>query len=74
VTDAVAEAPEPTPAEPAVQESGHIEEQGEDAAAEPAEPDHEGILERLAEHIRTVAASEKQDVTELLAFLASHGL
>ena len=39
-----------------------------------AEPDHKSLLHELAGHIRTVAASGKKDVTELLAFLASHGL
>ena len=67
--------PEPaeTPAEPVIQGSEHIQERGEDEAV-PAEPDHKGLLHELAGHIRVVAASEKQDVTELLAFLASHGL
>ena len=40
----------------------------------PAEPDHKGLLHELAGHIRTVAASGKKDVTELLAWLASKGL
>ena len=42
------------------------------AAAPPA--DHESLLHELAAHIRTVAASSRKDVTELLAFLASKGL
>ena len=33
-----------------------------------------GLLEEAAELIRAVAASEHKDITELLAFLASHGL
>ena len=46
------------------------------AAPEPAPvaPDHEGMLHELAAHIRTVAASPAKDVTELLAWLASHHL
>ena len=46
------------------------------AAAEPAVPpvDHKGLLEEAAELIRAVASSAKKDTTELLAFLASHGL
>ncbi len=32
------------------------------------------LLEELAAHIRSAAASEEKDITELLAFLASHGL
>ena len=38
-----------------------------------AEPDHKSLLHELAGHIRTVAASGKKDVTELLAWLASQG-
>ena len=45
-----------------------------DAMPEPAPVDHKGLLHELAGHIRTVAASGKKDVTELLAFLASHRL
>jgi hypothetical protein len=82
VTEAAAgpAAPEETPAEPVVQGSEHIQEHGEDEAAvpageaAPAEPDHKGLLHELAGHIRVVAASAEKDVTELLAFLASHGL
>ena len=32
------------------------------------------LLEELAAHVRSVAASAERDITELLAFLASHGL
>ena len=42
------------------------------AAADPVNP--QTLLEELAAHVRSVAASAQQDVTELLAFLASHGL
>ena len=37
-------------------------------------PDPASLLEEAAELIRSVAASAQQDVTELLSFLASHGL
>jgi hypothetical protein len=40
----------------------------------PPGPDPATLLEQAAELIRTVAASSQRDVTELLAFLASHGL
>ena len=43
------------------------------AAPAPA-PAHLGLLAELAELCRDVAASAEKDVTELLAFLASHGL
>jgi hypothetical protein len=71
--------PAETAAEPVVLGSEHIEESGEDEAvpepdAAPAEPDHKALLHELAGHIRTVAASGKKDVTELLAWLASKRL
>ena len=37
-------------------------------------PDPAGLLEETAALIRTVAASAQKDISELLAFLASHGL
>lgn len=37
-------------------------------------PDPATVLEHLAEAVRGVAASTQKDITELLAFLASHGL
>ena len=40
----------------------------------PAPPAPTGLLEELAALIRGLAALEHQDITELLAFLASHGL
>jgi len=40
----------------------------------PPKPDPAVVLEQAAELIRTVAASAQKDITELLAFLASHGL
>lgn len=40
----------------------------------PPQPDPAVLLEQLAGAIRGVAASVQKDVTELLAFLASHGL
>lgn len=40
----------------------------------PVPVDHKSLLEQLAGHVREVAASEQQDITELLAFLASNGL
>jgi hypothetical protein len=40
----------------------------------PVPVDPQGLLEKLAEAIRSCAASVEQDITELLAFLASHGL
>lgn len=43
-------------------------------APAPSHHHHRGLLEEAADLIRTVAASPKKDVTELLAFLASHGL
>ena len=46
------------------------------AAQQPAAaaPGHASLLDELAGAVRNVAASSKKDVTELLAFLASHGL
>ena len=44
------------------------------APAPPPAPSPQSLLEELAGHIRTVAASAQKDITELLAFLASHGL
>ena len=41
------------------------------APAPAADPD---LLEKIAEAIRSCAASGEKDITELLAFLASHGL
>ena len=43
-------------------------------APAPAPVDHKELLEEAAELIRAVASSAKKDTTELLAFLASHGL
>lgn len=40
----------------------------------PPKPDPAALLEQLAEAIRGVAGSVQKDITELLAFLASHGL
>ena len=40
----------------------------------PPKPNPAVVLEQAAELIRTVAASAQKDVTELLAFLASHNL
>jgi hypothetical protein len=40
----------------------------------PVPVDPQTLLERLAEAVRSCAASVEQDVSELLAFLASHGL
>jgi len=40
----------------------------------PPAPQPANLLEELAARIRMVAASAQQDITELLAFLASHGL
>ena len=40
----------------------------------PPAPDPASLLEEAAALIRSVAASAQQDVTELLSFLASHGL
>jgi hypothetical protein len=40
----------------------------------PPAPDPAAVLEQLAETVRAVAASAQKDITELLAFLASHGL
>ena len=40
----------------------------------PPKPDPAVVLEQAAGLIRTVAASVEKDVTELLAFLASHNL
>ena len=37
-------------------------------------PDPQNVLEELAALARSVAASAEKDITELLAFLASHGL
>lgn len=62
-------APEPEP----VQEGG--EEEAPEPEATPAEPvDHAALLEELAEHIRTIAASGKKDIYEAVAWLASHGI
>ena len=43
-------------------------------APPPAPVNPQALLEELAAHIRAAAASEEKDITELLAFLASHGL
>lgn len=43
-------------------------------APAPAPSDPADLLEKIAEAIRSVVASEEKDATELLAFLASHGL
>lgn len=43
-------------------------------APAPAPSDPADLLEEIAEAIRSVATSGEKDVTELLAFLASHGL
>lgn len=43
-------------------------------APPPAPVDPTGLLEQLAEVIRSCAGSVEKDVTEVLAFLASHGL
>ena len=51
--------PAPTPAPP---------------VAPPAPVNPQTLLEELAAHVRSVAASAERDITELLAFLASHGL
>ena len=40
----------------------------------PAPVNPQTLLEELAAHVRGVAASAEKDITELLAFLASHGL
>ena len=48
--------------------------EGTPPPAQPAPPEPQSLLEELAGHIRTVAASAEKDITELLAFLASHGL
>lgn len=40
----------------------------------PPKPDPAVLLEQLAEAIRGVAGSVQKDITELLSFLASHGL
>ncbi len=40
----------------------------------PVPPDPNGLLGELAALIRGLASSAQQDITELLAFLASHGL
>ena len=40
----------------------------------PPSPASAVVLGQLAEAVRTVAASAQKDITELLAFLASHGL
>ena len=40
----------------------------------PVPVDPQGLLGKLAEAIRSCAASAEKDVTELLAFLATHGL
>jgi hypothetical protein len=48
---------------------------GDLPAAPAAVPvDHKGLLDEVAGRIREVAASAEQDVTELLAWLASHNL
>ena len=68
----------PEPAEAVVQGSEHIQERGEEEAATPEaappEPDHAALLEELAAHIRTIAASGKKDIYEAVSWLASHGL
>lgn len=51
----------------------------ETAAESPPEPatpvDHEGLLRELAGHIRDIPLpGRNRHVTDLLAFLASHGL
>jgi hypothetical protein len=80
VTEAAPGPAAETPAEPAAEGTEHIQERGEDEAAAPAaeavpaEPDHKGLLHELAGHVRVVAASEKRDVYELVAWLCSHGL
>ena len=43
-------------------------------APPPPAPSPQSLLEEAAGLIRSVAASAQKDVTELLAFLASHGL
>jgi hypothetical protein len=48
--------------------------EGTPPPAQPAPPEPQSLLEELAGHIRTVAASAEKDITELLALLASHGL
>jgi hypothetical protein len=53
-------APAPVPAPPAPQPT--------------PTPDPQNLLKELAALARTVAASTEKDITELLAFLASHGL
>ena len=42
--------------------------------APPAPVNPQTLLEELAAHVRSVAASAGKDITELLAFLAGHGL
>lgn len=59
---APAPAPAPVPVPPIPQ-----------PAPQPA-PDPRSLLEELATLARSVAASAEKDITELLAFLASHGL
>ena len=44
-----------------------------DTSARPGVP-AETLLGELAAYVRSVAASAEKDITELLAFLASHGL
>jgi hypothetical protein len=47
---------------------------GTPAPAPASGPDHAGMLAEIAGLIRDVAASAERDVTELLAWVASHGL
>ena len=59
---------------PALQGEGNVSTPAPAPAPDPAPVSHEGLLHELASHVRVVAASADRDVSELVAWLASHGL